>query len=49
MRWKIEKGQFDVMLGKSSDEICFSKTVQVTEDAWIDGKRRAFYARTEVR
>lgn len=49
MRWKIEKGQFDVMLGKSSDEICFSKTVQVTEDAWIDGKKRAFYARTEVR
>ena len=37
------------MLGKSSDEICFSKTVQVTEDARIDGKRRAFYARTEVR
>lgn len=49
MRWKIEKGQLDVMIGKSSDDICFGKTVQVTEDAWIDGRKRAFYARTEVR
>lgn len=48
MKWKIEKGELVVMIGKSSDEICLESSVQITSDAWIDGKNRAFYARTEV-
>ncbi len=48
MRWKIEKGELRLMIGKSSEEICFADSVYMTEDAWIEGKNRAFVAKTEV-
>lgn len=48
MRWKIEKGQIGVEVGSSSEDIRLTGAYQVTEDGWIDGRDRAFYAKTEV-
>jgi beta-glucosidase len=49
MRWKIEKGDFAVRIGTSSADVRVSDTVRVTEDAWIDGRKRAMCAGVEVR
>lgn len=48
MRWKIEKGQIGVEVGSSSEDIRLTGAYQVTGDDWIDGRDRAFYAKTEV-
>jgi len=48
MRWKIEKGDFDIMVGASSEDIRLESTFRVTADAWIDGKTRSMIAQTEV-
>lgn len=49
MRWKIEKGAFEVRVGASSVDIRVSDTIQVTEDAWINGRERKMCAIAEVR
>lgn len=49
MRWKVEKGAYTVEIGSSSQDIRLNGEYRVTEDAWIDGKTRAFYAKAEVR
>ena len=49
MRWKIEKGVFEVRVGASSVDIRASDTIQVTEDAWINGRERKMCAVAEVR
>lgn len=49
MRWKIEKGEFEFRIGSSSEDVRGSASVRITEDAFIDGKTRAMYARTEVK
>lgn len=41
MKWKIEKGEIQVEIGSSSEDIRL-------KDAWIDGKKRAFYTMGEV-
>ena len=43
MRWKVEKGEIQVEAGSSSEDIQLKDAFQITEDAWIDGKTRAFY------
>lgn len=48
MRWKIEKGDFDVRIGASSEDIRLAGVFQVAEDVWIDGKNRAMAANVEV-
>ena len=48
MKWKIEKGRFLVMVGAASDDIRLEGSYTVTEDAFIDGKKRAFYAKAEI-
>ena len=48
MKWKIEKGRFLVMVGAASDDIRLEGSYIVTEDAFIDGKKRAFYAKSEI-
>jgi beta-glucosidase len=48
MKWKVEKGAVDIMIGKSCNEILLSKQIQIENDAWIDGAERGFYARCEV-
>ena len=49
MRWKIEKGEFEVQIGSSSEDIRLKDTFAVTENAWLEGKSRAFYALGEIR
>ena len=44
MRWKIEKGTFLVQAGGSSEDIRLTDRFTVTEDRWIEGRDRAFYA-----
>ncbi len=44
MRWKVEKGRFDVLIGSSSADIRLTGAYAVTEDAYIKGKERSFFA-----
>lgn len=45
MRWKIEKGMFDLMVGSSSEDIRLKGEFEILQDAWIQGKNRGFYAK----
>ena len=47
MRWKVEKGDIDVEIGSSSEDIRLTGEYRITEDQWINGPERSFYA--EVR
>ena len=49
MRWKIEKGVFRVEVGASSEDIRLTDEYRVTEDGWLEGKDRGFYALTTVK
>ena len=49
MRWKIEKGEFAIKIGSSSADVRAAGTVRVTENAWIDGSKRAMCAGAEVK
>lgn len=44
MRWKVEQGEIEVLVGTSSDDIRLTDKFEITEDQWIDGKTRSFYA-----
>ena len=48
MRWKIEKGSFDLCVGSSSEDIRLSGSFTVSEDAWIDGKTRIMWAAASI-
>ena len=48
MKWKIEKGEIEIQVGSSSEDIRLTETVMISEDAWIEGKQRGFYASIEV-
>lgn len=48
MRWKIEKGAIGVEIGSSSEDIRLSGEYAVKNDAWIEGRERAFYAEALV-
>lgn len=45
MRWKVEKGLFDIEVGSSSEDIRLKGSYRVTENAWVDGRERSFYAK----
>ena len=49
MRWKIEKGEFEVQIGASSEDIRLKDSFRVTENAWLAGRTRAFYALGEIK
>ena len=49
MRWKVEKGVFRVEVGASSEDIRLTDEYRVTEDGWLEGKDRGFYAMTTVK
>ena len=48
MKWKVEKGAVDVMIGKSCDDIVLSAQIQIENDAYIEGAKRSFYAVSEI-
>ena len=48
MHWKTEKGEFEVQLGSSSEDIRLRDSFTVTENAWLEGKTRAFYALGQI-
>lgn len=47
-RWKVEKGLFTIKVGASSEDIRLTGSFRITEDAFIDGKTRGFYAKTVI-
>ena len=46
--WRIEKGDFDVMIGASSEDIRMEGSFAVTATAEIEGRNRAFCASSTV-
>lgn len=48
MRWKIEKGEFEVQVGSSSEDIHLTDSFLVTESVYIRGADRAFCAETKI-
>lgn len=48
MKWKVEAGQFDIMVGASSQDIRLTTGFSIKEDIWVDGRTRAFYADARV-
>ncbi len=47
-RWKVEAGKFTLKIGASSEDIRLTGSFRVTENAWIRGRDRAFYAKSRV-
>jgi beta-glucosidase len=45
MRWRIEAGEVDVLVGASSEDLRLKDTLSIATDAEVDGARRGFYAR----
>lgn len=44
-QWKVEAGEFKVMAGSSSADIRLTDTFEITEDGYVEGRNRGFYAR----
>lgn len=44
MRWKVEAGTVEVMVGASSQDIRYTEEITITDDMYIDGRKRRFYA-----
>jgi len=45
MKWKIESGDLDVLIGSSSNDIRLKDSFRITSDLYIDGQYRKFYAK----
>ncbi|MDQ6420173.1 hypothetical protein RB620_12060 [Paenibacillus sp. LHD-117] len=48
MKWKIESGDMEVMVGASSVDIRATKAFSIRSDLFIDGKTRGFFADVEI-
>ncbi|WP_066285304.1 glycoside hydrolase family 3 N-terminal domain-containing protein [Arthrobacter sp. B6] len=44
MRWRVEAGEIDVIVGASSEDLRLKDTVVIGSDALVDGRTRGFYA-----
>lgn len=44
MCWKIERGEIEIQLGSSSEDIRLRDSYTVKDDAWIQGRDRRFWA-----
>jgi beta-glucosidase len=44
MRWLVEAGEVDVMVGASSNDLRLTDTVTILSDALVNGRTRGFYA-----
>nr|WP_300851247.1 glycoside hydrolase family 3 N-terminal domain-containing protein [uncultured Acetatifactor sp.] len=49
MQWKVEKGEIEVQIGSSSEDIRQRGSFHIMEDKIVDGKSRGMYAAAEVR
>lgn len=49
MQWKVEKGEFEVQIGSSSEDIRQRGSFRIVEDKIVEGKSRGMYAEAEVR
>ena len=47
MKWKVA-GDMEVLVGASSDDIRLKAQFRITNDAYVDGANRGFFAKTEV-
>lgn len=48
MRWKVEEGILDLLIGSSSENIMLQDRVNILNSQYIDGKTRGFYANLEI-
>lgn len=48
MKWKVEKGDIEVQIGSSSEDIRLTDSFCITRNAWIEGKNRGFCAKAVV-
>lgn len=48
MRWKTEKGEMEVQLGSSSEDIRLNGSYVVTGDGYTDSPSRGFYAEVQM-
>jgi beta-glucosidase len=48
MRWKVESGEMEVMVGASSHDIREKGAFRINSDLFVDGKTRGFYAEAQV-
>ncbi|SFB58355.1 beta-glucosidase [Cohnella sp. OV330] len=48
MRWKIEAGKMEALVGASSNDIRAAGTLAIRSDRFVDGKTRGFYAEVEA-
>ena len=49
MKWKIEKGRIGVEIGSSSEDIRLKGSYEVVENGWLEGRKRKFWAKAEVK
>ena len=48
MRWKVEAGEVELLLGASSQDIRLTGKIRIQEDAFVEGKTRGFFAEAAV-
>ena len=48
MKWKIEAGDMDVLVGASSEDIRLKGAFRIENDSFVNGATRGFYAQTSV-
>lgn len=47
-QWKVEKGEYEVQVGSSSEDIRLRDTFKIETDAVVEGKNRGFYAEWKI-
>lgn len=48
MNWKVERGEMNVMIGSSSEDIRLKDQLTITDSKIVNGKNRGFYAKAVV-
>ncbi len=47
MRWKIEAGQMEILVGSSSADIRLAENFYIEDNGYVDGANREFYAKVK--
>lgn len=47
-KWKIEKGQFVVQIGSSSEDIRLEESFYISDNGYIEGRNRSFYSEVKI-